>query len=193
MPETADSNFIWSDFKARTDLLANVFGNFATRVLKFVDKHFDGVVPPRVGLDDQLARVHAAIEKQTNEWSDHIDSYRFRRAVDAFLALAEDGNHFLDETAPWKLRKTDMEACGSALHVALQYMPALSVLAAPFIPGIAATLRGMLGLGERPAGPFLPAEQLAAGHKLGEPGVLCEKIDADVIKAEAAKLKGDGA
>ena len=49
MPETADSNFIWNDFKARTDTLANVFGNFATRILKFVDKHFDGVVPPRVG------------------------------------------------------------------------------------------------------------------------------------------------
>ena len=193
MPETADSNFLWNDFKARTDLLANVFGNFATRVLKFVDKHFDGVVPPRVGLDDQLARVHAAIEKQTGEWAGHIERYQFRRAVDAFLALAEDGNHFLDETAPWKLRKTDMEACGTALHVALQYMPALSVLAAPFIPETAARLRTMLALGERPAGPLLPAEQLAVGHKLGEPGVLTEKIDADVIAAEAAKLKGDGA
>jgi len=52
MPETADTNFIWNDFKARTDLLANVFGNFATRVLKFVDKHFDGVVPPQVGMQE---------------------------------------------------------------------------------------------------------------------------------------------
>jgi len=191
MPETADSNFIWKDFKARTDLLANVFGNFATRVLKFVDKHFDGIVPPRIGLDDEYARVLAAIETHTNAWADHIEHYRLRRALDSFMALAEDGNHFLDETAPWKLRKTDMEACGSALHVALQYLPQLSVLAAPFIPETAQRLRTMLGLGDRAPGPLLPAETLAAGHKLGEPDVLCAKIDSEVIDEEIAKLKGE--
>jgi methionyl-tRNA synthetase len=192
MPETADSNFIWSEFKARTDVLANVFGNFATRILKFVDKHFDGVVPPRVGMDAELARVSAAVEKQTREWADHIEHYRFRKALDAFLGLADDGNLFLDETAPWKLRKTDMEACGSALHVALQYLPQLSVLAAPFVPDTARRLRAMLGLGDRPAGAFLPAETLPAGHKLGEPGVLCEKIDPDLIAAEIEALKDSG-
>jgi len=189
MPETADSNFIWHDFKARTDLLANVFGNFATRVLKFVDKHFDGVVPPRVGLDEEYARVLVAIETHTNAWADHIEHYRLRRALDSFLALAEDGNHFLDETAPWKLRKTDMEACGSALHCALQYIPQLSVLASPFIPETAQRLRAMLALDDRPAGPLLPAELLSAGYKLGEPDVLCAKIDADVIEEEIAALK----
>ena len=190
MPETADTNFIWNDFKARTDLLANVFGNFATRVLKFVDKHFDGVVPPRVGMDEESARVAAAIEKHTREWAGHIEHYRLRRALDSFMALAEDGNRFLDDTAPWKLRKTDMEACGSALHLALQYMPQLSVLASPFIPDTAARLRGMLGLGERAPGPLLPGEALAAGHKLGEPDVLCAKIDPEVIEEEIAKLQG---
>jgi len=190
MPETADTNFIWHDFKARTDVLANVFGNFATRVLKFVDKHFDGVVPPRVGMDEERARVSAAIEKHTSEWADHIEHFQLRRALASFLALAEDGNHFLDETAPWKLRKTDMEACGSALHCALQYMPQLSVLASPFIPETAQRLRTMLGLGDRPAGPLLPPETLKPGHKLGEPNVLCAKIEAEVIEAEIEKLKG---
>jgi len=192
MPETADTNFIWNDFKARTDLLANVFGNFATRVLKFVDKHFDGVVPPQVGMQEESARVSAAIEKHTKEWAGHIEHYRLRRALDSFLALAEDGNRFLDDTAPWKLRKTDMEACGSALCLAMQYLPQLSVLASPFIPDTALRLREMLGLGERAPGPLLPFEPLATGHKLGEPDVLCAKIDPEVIEAEIAKLKGDG-
>jgi methionyl-tRNA synthetase len=189
MPETADTNFIWHDFKARTDLLANVFGNFATRVLKFVDKHFEGKVPPLVGLEEESAKVAAAIEKQCDEVAGHIEAYRFRRALDAFLALAESGNHYLDRTAPWKLRKTDMEACGAALHLALQYLPPLSVLAAPFIPDAAARLRAMLNLPDREPGPLLPAETLAAGHKLGEPGVLCEKIEDEVIEAELAALK----
>ncbi|MEM8884009.1 MAG: methionine--tRNA ligase [Planctomycetota bacterium] len=188
MPETADTNFIWHDFKARTDLLANVFGNFATRILKFVDKHFEGKVPPRVGMDAEWAEVQAAIEKQVGEVAEHIEAYRFRKALDAFLGLAEHGNLYLDKTAPWKLRKTDMEACGTALHIALQYLPALSVLAEPFIPGVAAKLRGMLNLEARAPGSILPTELLATGHALGEPGVLCEKVDPDEIELELAEL-----
>ena len=118
-----------------------------------------------------------------------LDRVQIRRALEAFMGLAEAGNLFLDDTAPWKLRKTDLEACGSALHVALQFLPPLSVMAAPFIPGVAARLREMLNLPEREAGPLLPAETLRAGHKLGTPEVLCEKIDDEVIEAELSALK----
>jgi len=189
MPETADSDFKWREFKARTDLLANVFGNFATRVLKFVEKHFDGKVPPRAGRDDWMRRVAEAVVARTNECSDHLENFRFRRALEAFLGLAEDGNRFLDDTAPWKLRKTDLEACGAALHCALQFLPPLSVLAAPFVPETAARLRGMLNLPPREPGPLFPAQTLREGHALGEAGVLCEKIDDAVIEEELAALE----
>jgi methionyl-tRNA synthetase len=191
MPETADSDFLWREFKARTDFLANVFGNFAVRVLKFVRQHFDGKVPARVGYEKELGRVRACIEARTNAVADHIENYRFRKALDAFMGLAEDGNHLLDETAPWKLRKTDLEACGSALNVALQLLPQLSVLAAPFIPGMAERLRAMLNLPPREPGPLLPAESLDEGHALGEVEVLCEKIPDEQIAAEVAALRGE--
>jgi len=191
MPETADSDFLWREFKARTDVLANVFGNFCVRILKFVAQHFDGTVPPLVGREEDLARVRAAIEERTKAVARHLEAYEFRRALDAFLGLAEDGNHFLDDTAPWKLRKTDMEACGSVLHVALQYLPPLSVLAAPFLPGVAQRLRTMLALGERAPGPLLPAESLEAGHVLGTPEVLIEKIPDEQIADEMSAFSGE--
>jgi methionyl-tRNA synthetase len=173
MPETADSDFLWREFKSKTDLFANVFGNFAVRVLKFVAQHFDGRVP--------LARqawpaIGQAIEARTREVAEHIEGFRFRKALDAFLGLAQDGNRFLDETAPWKLRKTDPEACGSALYAALQLLPPLSVLASPFAPSLAEKLREMLNLPPRPPGPLLPAEPLPEGHPLGTPSVLLEKL-----------------
>ncbi|MHC4161870.1 MAG: methionine--tRNA ligase [Planctomycetota bacterium] len=188
MPETADSSFLWREFKARTDYLANVFGNFAVRVLKFVHNYFDNRVPPRTGFDDEAKKVAAAIEARTRAVASHIENYEFRRALQEFTGLAEDGNQFLDATAPWKLRKTDMEACGSALHLALQFLPPLSVLAAPFVPGLAARLRAMLRLPPREAGPLLPAETLPAGHGLGEAEVLVEKISDEEIEAEIAAL-----
>jgi methionyl-tRNA synthetase len=188
LPETADTFFLWREFKARTDYLANVFGNFAVRILKFVAKHFDNRVPPRVGFEEEARTVAQAIETRTRAVATHLENYEFRRALREFTGLAEDGNLFLDRTAPWKLRKTDLEACGSALHLALQLLPALSVLAAPFVPGLAARLRAMLRLPPREPGPLLPAETLPAGHALGEAEVLVEKITDEEIEAEIAAL-----
>ena len=37
MPETADSDFLHREFEAKSNQLSNTFGNFATRVLKFVE------------------------------------------------------------------------------------------------------------------------------------------------------------
>ncbi len=193
MPETADSDFLWREFKAKTDLLANVFGNFAVRVLKFVAAHFEGRVPARTGFEAELARVHGCLRARSEAVAREIEAFRFRRALEEFLGLAEDGNRFLDETAPWKLRKSDPVACASALHVALQFLPQLSVLASPFVPDMAERLRAMLALPPRPPRPLLPAEDLPAGHRLGTPEVLCEKIPDEVIEAEVNALRAGGA
>lgn len=189
LPETGDADFLWREFKAKTDELANVFGNYAVRVLKFVRQYFDGRVPPRVGFDSEAQRVRECIERRTRTFSEEVEVYRFRRALAAFRGLAEDGNGFLDETQPWKLRKTDREACGSALHLALQFLPPLSVLAGPIVPGLSERLRAMLNLEARPPGPLLPAEALESGHLLGEVEVLAKKIPDEVIAEEAAKLR----
>jgi len=189
MPETADSDFLWREFKARTDELNNVFGNFATRVLKFVAQHFGNRVPPRSGFEERHAAARASIEARTRAMAEEMEHFRFRRALAEFRGLAEDGNRFLDETAPWKLRKSDPAACGGALHVALQYLPPLATLAEPFVPGIAARLRTMLNLPPRPPGPLLPPETLAEGHELGVPEALCAKIPDESIEAELAKLQ----
>lgn len=193
LPETGDGDFLWRQFKAKSDELANTFGNYVSRVLKFVDKYFDGVVPPRVGMDEAWARAQLEIETRTQAWGEHIDAYRLRRAIDEFRGLAADANVLLNELEPWKLRKTDLEACGTALHLALQYLPQLSVLGAPFVPGLSARLRTMLNLPERAAGPALPAEWLPVGHQLGQPENLVAKIPDEQIEEELAALQAKAA
>jgi len=188
MPETADSDFLWREFQARTDELANVFGNFANRTLAFCAQHFGNRVPPRAGFDAEAARVRERVETRTRACAEAIEAFRFRKALGEFRGLAEDGNRFLDDTAPWKLRKSDLRACGSAIHLALQLLPPLSVLAAPFVPGMAERLRKMLALPPRPPGPLLPAEALPGGHALGRAEVLASKVPDERIEEELAKL-----
>ena len=45
IPEKSDSSFSWDGFQQSVDNLANSFGNFNNRVLKFIDKNYDGVIP----------------------------------------------------------------------------------------------------------------------------------------------------
>ncbi len=189
MPETADSEFLWREFKVRTDELANTFGNFASRVLKFAAKYFENRVPPLVGLEDEAQAIAAAIETRTQALQDHIENYGLRRALAEFGCLAEDGDKFMDRTKPWQLRKTDLDDAGSVIHLALQLLPPLSVLAAPFVPGLSARLRVMLNLPERVSGPLLPAERLETGHALGEAGVLVDKVPDEQIEAEVEALR----
>lgn len=189
LPETGDADFLWRQFKAKSDELANNFGNYVSRVLKFVGKYFDGVVPPRVGMDDEWGRVQREISARTEAWGAHIDAYELRRALDEFRGLAADANVLLNELEPWKLRKTDLDACGSALHLALQYLPQLALLGEPFVPGLAAKLRTMLNLPPREPGPALPATWLPVGHQLGEPENLVAKIPQEQIDAELEALQ----
>jgi methionyl-tRNA synthetase len=165
MPETADSQFTFSGLQGEVNVLADVLGNYASRVLKFVRSRFDGKVPE----PDRAWRFSREVvdaesgEKATEErcWLEELESrrradldraetnltlFRFRQASDAVIDLARYGNVAFDAQAPWTLRKTDPSACASSLHGHVQLLATLSVLMAPFMPGKAAALRAMLAL-----------------------------------------------
>jgi methionyl-tRNA synthetase len=89
MPETADSEWRWEDFQRTTNQLADVIGNLTTRVLRFVDKHFDGRVPAlapahEAELDASLLERSGAIADP----GDEVLAFRFRRAAERLIANA---------------------------------------------------------------------------------------------------------
>ncbi len=112
--------------------------------------------------------------------------------------LARKGNQYLQETEPWKTRKTDERAMRNSVHVALQVTAGLSILLDPVVPGIAASLREMLalagvrdstaastdGIGWDDAGTAL----LDAGHAIGEPGILVAKVEDEAVDAQRQLL-----
>ncbi len=187
MPESADTEFTWREFQARTNELADAFGNFASRVLKFAEKYFDNRVPAG-GAKDLLDP--APVDEHVAGLGAAIDGYRLRTALDHFVDIARLGNKFFDEQQPWKSRKDDLEACGAAIRACIRLLPVLAGAAWPFIPRTAERLWEMLGLEGRPTWPGSTdaAALLPEGHLLGEAGVLVPKISDDVVAAEVEKL-----
>ncbi|MFN7973407.1 MAG: class I tRNA ligase family protein [Acidobacteriota bacterium] len=172
MPEAADSDFSWKEFQARTNELANVFGNLALRVLKFTQATFDGRVPggDGGGLPEDEVRAQVAATGKA------IDGYRFRDAAEHALEVCRIGNRYFDARAPWAQKRTDLVACGATIRACLALLEVVSGVLSPFIPATASRLRAMLGLEGNPAWPDgvrLPN----AGRPLGTIGPLVAKIE----------------
>ncbi len=188
MPETSDSDFTWREFQARTNELADAFGNLAARVLKFAARYFDNLVPrggAAPAIDPEQVRRQAAAAGEA------IEGYAFRAAAERFIEMARAGNKYFDEQQPWKTRTSDPAACGAAIRECIHLLASLAGVAAPFIPRTAARLWRMLGLEGEPLWPdrLDAARLLPEGHALGQAEVLVAKLTDDLVAEEVGKLR----
>jgi methionyl-tRNA synthetase len=182
-PETQRTAFDVDDFIARNNNeLLNALGNFINRSMTFAVRYFEGRVPQVGDRDDVDAAQLQAIATRSAQATEHLEAFRFKAALGEVMALAREGNRYLDAKQPWKQRKEDMDACGATLNVCIQTVKALATLMEPFLPHSAESCRAMLLLDDLPwTG---TGEELPAGHALGEPQILFLKLDA-------AELFGD--
>ncbi len=188
-PETKDNNFTWKDFQARNNNeLVAVYGNFVNRALQLTKKYYDGVVPAageltQYDLDtiEEFKGVKAEVERL-------LEAFRFRDAQKEAMNLARIGNKYLADSEPWKVIKTDPERVKTVLNISLQLVANLAIAFEPFLPFSSQKLRGMLHVDEAQWDRLGAVDLLPAGHQLGEPALLFEKIEDSVVEAQVQKL-----
>lgn len=188
-PETKDNDFTWKDFQTRNNNeLVAVLGNFVNRALVLTQKYFDGVVPACGELTeyDREALRDVAAVKQALE--NNIENYRFRAALQEAMNIARIGNKYLADTEPWKVIKSDPERVKTILYVALQITANTAIAIEPFMPFSAAKLRRMLSVEGFDWERMGATDLIEAGHRIGTPELLFEKIEDDVIQRQLDKL-----
>lgn len=189
-PETKDNDFTWKEFQARNNNeLVAIYGNFVNRVMVLTHKYFEGHVPP---VNQPSATATATLEKMSafpEKIGTAITHYRFREASQELMNLARLGNKYLADEEPWKKIKTDPEAVAEILHTALQITALLAVVSGPILPFTAQKLKDLLQLPKISwAALEGQGELLTAGHKIGAPELLFEKIEDAAIEAQLDKL-----
>ncbi len=189
-PETKDNDFTWKEFQARNNNeLVAIYGNFVNRVMVLTHKYFEGHVPP---VGQPSATATATLEKMSafpEKIGTAITHYRFREASQELMNLARLGNKYLADEEPWKKIKTDPEAVAEILHTALQITALLAVVSEPILPFTAQKLKDLLQLPNTSWAPLEgQGELLTAGHKIGTPELLFEKIEDAAIEAQLDKL-----
>ena len=126
--------------------LANDFGNLAQRVLSFVQKNAGAAVPQpgaftpadRKLLDDgrNLLTIMRA----------ELDEQAFHKALDALWQVIGAANRYVDDQAPWTLRKTDPARMNTVLYVLMETLRRLAILCQPFMPQSMAKLLDQLAV-----------------------------------------------
>ncbi len=129
--------------------LANTWGNLVSRVFNMCGKYFDGAVPqPPAGAEDNPLRAIAdGLFETYDACMEQVD---FTGAVAAVQELAGAANHYVEDSAPWNLAKSEEthdQLC-AVIYNALEACRIIALYLAPFMPQTSAEAFRRLSLGD---------------------------------------------
>lgn len=153
VPFGSDGDFSRAHMVARINAdLANNIGNLAQRTLSMIQKQCEGKVPVPgafTAADEQLleaARVTLSDPASKRRIEEHIEACKFDLVLKDIIAIASKANEYIDEQAPWKLKKDDPARMATVLYVLAESLRCLGIMLQPFMPGSAEQLLNQLAV-----------------------------------------------
>ena len=129
--------------------LANSFGNLAQRTLSLLHKNCDGYLPPISGHIEADNALFAHVDRViAQEMPEAYDKLAFAQALESWIGAVFACNAYIDEQAPWALRKTDPERMRTVLATLYIVIAQLAVAVIPVMPGSMNKLLDAMGIAE---------------------------------------------
>ncbi|WP_306131852.1 methionine--tRNA ligase [Roseivivax marinus] len=178
-PESNDAEFTWENFQSSVNKdLADVLGNFASRVTKFCRSKFGEDVPAGGTFGDRERQLVADLSAKIGEYEAHMEAIEVRKAAAALRAAWVLGNEYLQEAAPWSTFKEDPETAAMQIRLGLNLIRLYAVISSPFIPDASAQLLEAMKAGDAnwPSELDADLQKLGAGHAFTVPDVTFRKI-----------------
>ena len=197
-PESNDADFTWPLFGATVNKdLADTFGNFVNRVLRFTERRF-GLQVPAGGEPTATDReVAADLGAQIRAYAEAMDKLEVRNALGRLRAIWALGNGYFDRMEPWQTVKTDPARAACVLRFCINLIRIYAILSEPVIPATSAKLYQALGLEAGQTGwpegdAFDELQALPGGHGFEIPEILFRKLTDDELSAWEARFSGGG-
>ena len=192
-PETSDSEFTWENFQSSANKdLADVLGNFISRITKFCRSKFGEAVPEAGTYGAPEEALIADITARVARYQEHMDAIEVRKSAQELRAIWAAGNEYLQAEAPWTTFKNDPDKAAAQVRLALNLIPLYASLSAPFIPEAAASMLDAMKVTDAAWPDDVPAAlgRLSAGHVFEVPEVLFAKITDDNVTEWAERFAG---
>ncbi|MEM9164157.1 MAG: methionine--tRNA ligase [Cyanobacteria bacterium P01_F01_bin.4] len=181
-PESSDSAFTWEQFQNKVNKeLADNFGNFVNRILKFTASRFGNELPGGGTPGEVEANLQSTCGALVEKLRTHLHNLEFRKATETLNALWTAGNQYIDVRAPWALFKQDKDDAAVVIRTCINLIRLYAIASSPFIPFTAETLFDALKLTdtERNASMSNAVDLtiLEAGRPFEVPPPLFKKLD----------------
>lgn len=177
-PESSDAEFTWENFQASVNKdLADVLGNFVSRVTKFCRSKFGETVPEGGAWGPQEQAVIDELTTRIRAYEGHMEAMEVRKSAAELRAIWVAGNEYLQVASPWATFKDDPDRAAAQIRFALNLIPLYASLSAPFIPFTADAMLTAMGVAADWPGDVAQAlERMPAGHGFAVPENLFAKI-----------------
>ncbi|MEL6584682.1 MAG: methionine--tRNA ligase [Pseudomonadota bacterium] len=191
-PETSDAEFTWESFQGGVNKdLADVLGNFVSRITKFCRSKFGEAVPEGGAYGPQEEALIADLTEKLHAYEAAMDALEMRRAAAALRAIWVAGNEYLQSAAPWATFKEDPEAAAAQVRMGLNLARLYGILSAPFIPFASEAIRAALNTDDAwPHDLHNALSALPAGHAFTVPDNLFAKITDEAREEMQARFAG---
>ncbi len=126
--------------------LANSFGNLAQRVLSMIHKSCDGALT--IGIqNDADSELYVSMSRAIDgDMKTAFTDMNFTHGMDAWMRGVFACNQYVDEQAPWALKKTDPDRMAIVLTVLFAQIRKLAIAIQPIVPTAAAYLLDQMGI-----------------------------------------------
>ncbi|MBJ7439680.1 MAG: methionine--tRNA ligase [Sphingopyxis sp.] len=171
--------------------LANSFGNLAQRSLSMIFKNLDRKLEKFAPAepDDELA-AKVAIATRT-ELPREFENLNFSVGIEAWMRAVFACNQYVDEQAPWALKKTDPRRMTAVLMTLFMVVRDLAIAIRPVVPAAADNLLDQMGIAadERDFAALADADWFVrlsdSSFLLGQPTPLFPRLDLPEGEGEA--------
>ncbi|EYD74543.1 Methionyl-tRNA synthetase [Rubellimicrobium mesophilum DSM 19309] len=134
-PESSDSEFTWENFQASVNKdLADVLGNFVSRITKFCRSKFGETIPEGGQYGERERALLDELDQRVRAYEMALDAIEVRKASQELRAIWVLGNEYLQSAAPWSTFKADPEQAAMQTRLGLNLIRLYAILSRPFIP-----------------------------------------------------------
>ncbi len=178
-PESSDSEFTWENFQQSVNKdLADVLGNFVSRITKFCRSKFGEATPEGGAYGEREQTLIAELTRRVRAYEGHMEAMEVRKSAQELRAIWVAGNEYLQAAAPWSTFKEDPAQAAAQVRLGLNLIRLYAVLSAPFIPDASAKMLSAMNTLDTswPEDIDAALRALPAGHEFSVPDVLFAKI-----------------
>ena len=161
--------------------LANELGNLSQRTLSMVFKNCNKAVPAEIGeYTPEDEALLAKAKELKNVSGEAISNQAIHKYADACVSLVREANKYIDEMAPWGLKKTDPERMATVLYVIMETLRHVAILYQPLMPTSANAILDQLTVPENERTfEYLDTSPIRPGTPISKPVGIFPRIEVE--------------